>query len=292
MKYDIFISYRRNGGYETAKHLYDLLTRDKYRVSFDIDTLRNGNFDVELLKRIDMCSDFIIILNKGVFDRCFDTDKKADWLRNELAYALEKNKNVIPIMLEGFTEFPDNLPKDICEICTKNGPKYDKYFFDEFYQRLKRFLVSKTLKKSPILIVAFFILVLLTSFFLYIENNYRHKNNYLYGVPPAPTFQEAEIEVPLDFNLGIESGCYESKEIGEGFIISYQETHEDSTYEVIVQDNDGYKEKYFFDIYNLSNASRSWLSYILVDGNKVQINYMNCGNAGYRFIMKIKNIKR
>ena len=43
MAYDIFISYRRRGGFETAKHLYDLLTKDGYRVSFDIDTLRNGD---------------------------------------------------------------------------------------------------------------------------------------------------------------------------------------------------------------------------------------------------------
>ena len=43
MKYDIFISYRREGGYDTAKHLNDLLVRDGYRVSFDIDTLRNGD---------------------------------------------------------------------------------------------------------------------------------------------------------------------------------------------------------------------------------------------------------
>ena len=39
-KYDIFISYRRVGGYETAKHLFDLLSRDGFSVSFDIDTLR------------------------------------------------------------------------------------------------------------------------------------------------------------------------------------------------------------------------------------------------------------
>ena len=50
MKYDIFISYRRKGGYETAKHLYDLFSKDGYRVSFDLDTLRNGDFDQALLK--------------------------------------------------------------------------------------------------------------------------------------------------------------------------------------------------------------------------------------------------
>lgn len=65
MAYDIFISYRRRGGFETAKHLYDLLTKDGYRVSFDIDTLRNGDFDTELLRRIDECRDFILILSEG-----------------------------------------------------------------------------------------------------------------------------------------------------------------------------------------------------------------------------------
>lgn len=51
-KYDIFISYRREGGYDTAKHLNDLLVRDGYKVSFDIDTLRSGDFDAQLLDRI------------------------------------------------------------------------------------------------------------------------------------------------------------------------------------------------------------------------------------------------
>ncbi len=72
MAYDIFISYRRKGGFETAKHLYDLLTKEGYRVSFDIDTLRNGDFDTELLRRIDECRDFILILSEGALDRCAD----------------------------------------------------------------------------------------------------------------------------------------------------------------------------------------------------------------------------
>ena len=139
MAYDIFLSYRRIGGYETAKHLYDLLVYDGYTVSFDIDTLRSGYFDNELLKRIDECTDFIIVLNKGVFDRCLDetVNRKQDWLRNELAYAISKKKNIVPIMLEGFTSFPENLPADIADIARKNSPKYDQYYFDGFYRRLK-----------------------------------------------------------------------------------------------------------------------------------------------------------
>lgn len=140
MNYDIFISYRRKGGYETAKHLYDLLTRDGYAVSFDIDTLRNGDFDTALLQRIEECTDFILILNEGAFDRTLDPafNPKNDWMRNELAHALKHNKNVIPVMLEGFDSFPEDLPDDICKVVRKNGPKYDSYYFDDFYRKMKK----------------------------------------------------------------------------------------------------------------------------------------------------------
>ena len=99
MKYDIFISYRREGGYDTAKHLNDLLVRDGYRVSFDIDTLRNGDFDVQLLERIEECNDFILVVDKHAFDRTLDPDfdPQKDWLRCELAHALKHNKNIIPV---------------------------------------------------------------------------------------------------------------------------------------------------------------------------------------------------
>ena len=86
-RYDIFLSYRRRGGFETAKHLFDLLTRDGYSVSFDIDTLRAGDFDTTLLRRIDQCTDFILILDREAFDRTLDPafDRNKDWMRIELA---------------------------------------------------------------------------------------------------------------------------------------------------------------------------------------------------------------
>lgn len=145
MHYDIFISYRRNGGYETAKHLYDLLTRDGYSVSFDIDTLRNGDFDKLLFKRIEQCKDFILIVDKHAFDRSLDYsfDRKKDWLRCELAYALELKKNIIPILLAGVDGFPENLPSDIIAVSMKNGPRHNMYYFDSFYKKLREdFLLS------------------------------------------------------------------------------------------------------------------------------------------------------
>lgn len=144
MKYDIFLSYRRDGGFDTAKHLYDLLIRDGYSVSFDVDTLRNGDFDVALFNRIKSCKDFILILDEHAFDRTLDENfpREKDWLRMELACALEHKINVIPVMLSGFSGFPDNLPEDIADITRKNGPGYNREYFDAFYLRLLEFLTS------------------------------------------------------------------------------------------------------------------------------------------------------
>lgn len=141
MKHDIFISYRRDGGFETARYLYDHLTWDGYRVTFDLDSLRAGRFDDALLERIDECTDFVIVLNKGCLDRTLNPNfpRENDWMRRELGYAIKKKKNVIPILLGGF-EFPAALPEDIDEVRFINAPPYSREYIDSFYEKLKVFL--------------------------------------------------------------------------------------------------------------------------------------------------------
>ncbi len=175
-KYDVFISYRREGGYDTAKHLYDLLTRDGYRVSFDIDTLRNGDFDKSLLNRIDECKDFILIIDPHAFDRTLNPNfnPQNDWLRQELAYALKKKKNIIPIFLNGVIGFPSNLPSDIKGVSKKNGPEYNRYYFNDFYNRLKKdFLISKKSisNKSTLFIGVVLTIILCSGVFIYTKTS-------------------------------------------------------------------------------------------------------------------------
>ena len=138
MVYDVFISYRRDGGYETAKHINDLLVRDGYTVSFDIDTLREGDFDEALFKRIEQCRDFLLIVDPHCFDRTIDESCSLgqDWLRQEVAYALKLKKNIVPVLLAG-AHFPQNLPEDIAAVTVKNGPEYSRGYFDSFYDKMK-----------------------------------------------------------------------------------------------------------------------------------------------------------
>ena len=143
-KYDIFLSYCGDGGFETAVHIYNILTHDGYTVSFDKDNSHSGPFNDNMRKRVGECTDFIVILDEHVFDRYKDPefDFDNDSLRIELAHALEKKKNIISIKLDGFKDFPNNLPEDIKDIRKYHFLKFDNEFPCDFYKKLKSNLKS------------------------------------------------------------------------------------------------------------------------------------------------------
>ena len=138
-EYDIFISYRRDGGESTAKILRDKLTELGYSVFFDVESLRSGDFNKKLYSVIEECDDFLLILSPGALDRCVNED---DWVRLEIEHAIKNGKNIIPVMLRGY-EFPSQLPPSINDIRYKNGIESNYQFFDAFIERLQGFLQSE-----------------------------------------------------------------------------------------------------------------------------------------------------
>lgn len=138
-QYDIFISYRRDGGEQSAKTIYDRLKDQGYKVFLDIETLRSGAFNEKLYSVIDECKDVILILSPNALDRC---QNEEDWVRLEIAHALKSGKNVIPVMLRGFS-FPTDLPEDVESIQYQNGIQASVEFFDAFLIKLYQFLKCK-----------------------------------------------------------------------------------------------------------------------------------------------------
>lgn len=113
----IFISYRRDGGEVMAQLLYERFVQRGYTVFYDVETLRSGPFNKKLYKEIEECDSFILVLPNNALDRCVYSE---DWVRKEIAHALICRKNVIPVMLRGFS-FPEKLPKDIDALRWQNG---------------------------------------------------------------------------------------------------------------------------------------------------------------------------
>ncbi len=137
--YDIFISYRREGGFETARIVQEKLKSLGYRVFLDFEDLRTGKFNEQLYSVITESSDFIVVMSPGCLDRCQNT---GDWLRLEVEHALKNKRNIIPIMLRNFA-WPETMPSGMEELKFMNGLSASDEFFDAFIKRLVTFLKSK-----------------------------------------------------------------------------------------------------------------------------------------------------
>ncbi|MCL2261211.1 MAG: TIR domain-containing protein [Fibromonadales bacterium] len=161
-RYDIFISYRRKGGVETAR-LVDIKLREQgYYVSFDIDTLGKGKFTDTLRTRLQGCIDFVVIFEPTYYERFFESgsldengkvkpDAKLvsqdvlneDWCYLELKNALTLGKNVIPIIKRDF-RFPNNLPPEVKDIAEMNAIEVtEKEFKEIFENKVPLYLDSK-----------------------------------------------------------------------------------------------------------------------------------------------------
>lgn len=145
MAYQIFISYRRERGEALAFLLNERLTAVGYQVFYDLESLASGKFKTKLFDFIDSCEDVLVILAPNSLDRCIGED---DWMRMEIAYALKKGKNIVPVMMKGF-QWPDTLPEDIEDLKNYNGVTVSFDFFDGVMRRIEKCLTagSKTIKR-------------------------------------------------------------------------------------------------------------------------------------------------
>lgn len=118
MKYDVFISYRREGGKEFARSIKAALELRGFSVFLDFDELKDGIFDNRILEAIEASPVFLFILSNGSLDRCANDD---DWVRKEVEYACSHGRHIIPINKDGdFTGLPDDLPEVLAEVFSRN----------------------------------------------------------------------------------------------------------------------------------------------------------------------------
>jgi len=171
-KYDIFISYRHDSTAAKAEHLQSLLSYAGFaeRVSFDKDNLRS-RFDIELLRRIDECKDFVVVLGENSLNglKSEDTEhykklalcsieeftveemklEHTDFVRLEIARAMAMGKNIIPVVPEttdSYCFFELNLPEDISLIKKYQAIFYsdrnDSFMFKDIMPKLLNKLIS------------------------------------------------------------------------------------------------------------------------------------------------------
>ena len=146
--HDIFISYRRDGGFELAHLIYNVLHEKKYATFMDVEDLKSGKFNEALYKKIEDATDVIVVLTPGCLDRCQNDD---DWLRQEIRYAIQCDRNIVPVLHRKFLmPAHDTLPSDIADLCYYHGLTPSQDFSSASIDKLISYLKSKPIETIPV----------------------------------------------------------------------------------------------------------------------------------------------
>ena len=140
MKYNAFISYRRENGFFMAQVIHDKLLEKGISSFLDLEELRSGKFNEKLYEAIDNSDNFILILPKGSLDRCTSSE---DWVRKEILEAIANKKTIIPVLCEGF-EWPrdkySDMPDELRSLENYNAVKATQDYLNAMIERLISFM--------------------------------------------------------------------------------------------------------------------------------------------------------
>ncbi len=113
-KYDIFISYRRDGGAQYARILQLELEKRGYKVFLDYEELTDGIFGDNIKEAIHDAPLFMMVLSAHYLDRCVN---EGDWVRQEILLAIQQKKHFIPVNPDNsFDGIPKGIPADIQQV--------------------------------------------------------------------------------------------------------------------------------------------------------------------------------
>lgn len=134
--YDVFISYRRQGGAEKAELTKGELAKRGFRETrmfIDTRSLSSGNYMELILKALDRSRNMVVVVTRDCLDGLTD---ESPWTQ-EIAYALAKGKTIVPIYFDGVSEIKqERLPESIKRLSFENAVIYVHPYADASFDRL------------------------------------------------------------------------------------------------------------------------------------------------------------
>ncbi|MBR3084801.1 MAG: toll/interleukin-1 receptor domain-containing protein [Kiritimatiellae bacterium] len=120
--YDLFISYRKDGGQDFARSLYDYYKNKGKSVFFyqAAQAKLTGYINAVTQDAVRRSDAVIFVLSPGFFNKCTD---KNDGCRVELEAALDADKFIVPVRLAGYSgkKTPAGIPKRLREFGLLQG---------------------------------------------------------------------------------------------------------------------------------------------------------------------------
>jgi TPR repeat protein len=133
----VFISYRRTDE-PWGLAVFQDLTHHGYDVFIDYDGIASGNFETAILENIRARAHFLVLLTPTALERCGDPN---DWMRREIEAALESQRNIVPLMFEGFDfgtpTIANKLTGKLAALKEYNGLPIPKGYFSSAMERLR-----------------------------------------------------------------------------------------------------------------------------------------------------------
>jgi tetratricopeptide (TPR) repeat protein len=136
----VFISYRRTN-FPWAMLIYQNLTANGYDVFIDYLGIASGSFETAILENITSRAHFLILLTPSALERC---GEPRDMMRREIEKAIETERNVVPLMLEGFSfstpAIANQLTGTLAPVKDYQGLSVPNEYFMAAMERLRGFL--------------------------------------------------------------------------------------------------------------------------------------------------------
>jgi hypothetical protein len=137
----VFISYRRTN-VAWALAISQNLTHSGFDVFFDFQGIASGDFEQVILENIRARAHFVVLLTPSALERVAEP---GDWLRREIETAVDTQRNVVPLMMDGFDfktpAITKHLTGPLSALRHYNALPVPPEYFSEAMQRLReRFL--------------------------------------------------------------------------------------------------------------------------------------------------------
>lgn len=135
-QYDVFISYRRQGGSESAGLVRNELMRRGIkgsRIFMDTSSLSTGNYMDSISYALSNSRNVIVVITDGCFDGLTDD---SNWTK-EIKEAMMSGLNIIPMYFDGIKQVDTRmLPTSIKSFSFENAVLYIHEYSDASFDRL------------------------------------------------------------------------------------------------------------------------------------------------------------
>ncbi len=144
----VFVSYRRADASSEAKQVRDAIAKiyNEADVFLDTCSIQSGDeWPKEISAALRACQVAVVVIGKNwlevdVWNRR-RIDKKSDWVRREIDFALEHGKQVVPVLVQGARlPPPDVLPKSIANLTTMQSIDVRQEYWDHDIRMLDNVL--------------------------------------------------------------------------------------------------------------------------------------------------------